>query len=265
MNELYIKDTNEENKLIPSKISLDDLVKIEGYSTKIQLAIMDLFCRYKKPKKILEIGTFHGRSSVLFSSYVNENEGVYWGIEPELTLAEITESNCKKVCPNGNVVIERNISNYSDIQNSKSPWFDIVHIDGEHSFTAVFQDLNIVKKVILNDGLIILDDFLFDLYPQITQAVYKWLDENPNFILLAAGGHKGIICNKMHYKEYADIILDKEFITELKKYDTGYDNITITRTSPLMDCPTIGISTNLDSINYYGNECGDGKIERIGL
>ena len=67
----------------------------------------------------------------------------------------------------------------------------------------------------------------------------------------------------MQYRNYADMILNEEFITELKKYETGYKNITITRTSPLMDCPTIGISTNISISNYLGNECGDGKIEKI--
>lgn len=252
-----------QGNLMPSKIKLEDLEKIDGFSWPIQLALIDLLCRYKKPTNALEIGTWHGRSAVIFASYVNDNQGVYWGIEPEHTRAQITEDNCKKVCPNGKIVVERNISNYSEILNNKIPWFDIVHIDGEHSFNAVYHDLDIVKTVILKEGLIILDDFFFDLYPQITQAVYKWLDDNPDYVLLAAGVCKGIICNKMQYRNYADMILNEEFITELKKYETGYKNITITRTSPLMDCPTIGISTNISISNYLGNECGDGKIEKI--
>ena len=264
MNELNLNQINQSN-LMPSKINLKDLENIEGFSWPIQLALIDLLCRYKKPKNALEIGTWHGRSAVIFASYVSDKQGVYWGIEPEHTRAQITEDNCKKVCPNGKIVVERNISNYSEILNNRIPWFDIVHIDGEHSYNAVYHDLDIVKNVILKEGLIILDDFFFDLYPQITQAVFKWLDNNPDYVLLAAGVCKGIICNKMQYRNYADMILNEEFITELKKYDTGYQNITITRTSPLMDCPTIGISTNVSISNFLGNECGDGRIEKIDL
>ena len=264
MNELNLSGLKESNKqLFDSKINLDELEKIDGFSWRIQLALIDLICRYKQPKNALEIGTWHGRSAVIFASYVNEQCGLYWGIEPEHERAQITEDNCKKVCPNGKVVIERNISNYSELLKNNIPWLDIVHIDGEHSFNAVYHDLDIVKNIILKEGIIILDDFFFDLYPQITQAVFKWLDNNPEFVLLAAGVCKGLICNKMFYKQYADIILNEEFITELKKYDTGYTNISIARTSPMMDCPTIGITTNISSANFIGNECGNGIIERI--
>ena len=264
INELTTDQLQQsDGHLLESKIDLDELEKIDGFSWRIQLALIDLICRYKQPKNALEIGTWHGRSAVILASYVNEQCGLFWGIEPEQTRAQITEDNCRKVCPNGRLKIERNISNYSEILNNKIPWIDIVHIDGEHSFNAVYHDLDIVKPNLLKEAIIILDDFFFDLYPQITQAVFKWLDDNPDYVLLAAGVCKGIICNKMEYKRYADMILNEEFITELKKYDTEYTNISITRTSPFMDCPTIGISTNVSECNYLGNECGDGSIEYI--
>jgi len=264
MNELDFSVLNPTT-LIPSKIKLKDLENIDGFSWAIQLALIDLFCRYIKPKNALEIGTWHGRSAVIMASYVNDKNGLYWGIEPEQTRAQITEDNCKKVCPNGTINIERNISNYSELWNKNVPFFDIVHIDGEHSFNAVYHDLDLVKKILLKDGIIILDDFFFDLYPQITQAVFKWLDNNPDYVLLAVGACKGIICNKMKYTHYSNIILNDDFVTELKHYDTGYDKITITRTSPLIDCPTLGITTNVSTSNFMGNECGDGHIEKIAL
>ena len=264
MNELDLSILNQTT-LMPSKINLKDLEKIDGFSWAIQLALIDLFCRYIKPINALEIGTWHGRSSVIMASYVNENNGLYWGIEPEQTRAQITEDNCNKVCPNGIINIERNISNYSELWNKNIPLFDIVHIDGEHSYNAVYHDLDLVKKLLLKEGLIILDDFFFDLYPQITQAVYKWLDDNPDYVLLAVGACKGMICNKMHYKNYADFMLSDDFIPELKKYDIEYNKISVTRTSPIIDCPTLGITTNVSTCNFIGNECGDGRIEKISL
>lgn len=250
--------------MLDSKINLDEVMNIEGFSWKVQLALLDLICRIKNPKNVLEIGTWHGRSGVIFSSYVNDNKGTYWGIEPDPTRAGITETNCKKYCPDGQVVVERNISDYSDLKKNNIPWMDIVHIDGEHSYTAVFNDLNLARKLLFNDGVIILDDFYFDMYPQITQATYKWLDMNPDCVLFAAGVCKGLICSKKHYKFWSDTLLSEDFVTTLKQCNNGYSNkITITRTSPLMDCPTFGISTNISSNNFLGNEAGDGSLEHV--
>jgi predicted O-methyltransferase YrrM len=92
MNELNLNQMNQSN-LMPSKINLKDLENIEGFSWPIQLALIDLLCRYKKPKNALEIGTWHGRSAVIFASYVNDKQGLYWGLnlnEPEHKLQKIT-------------------------------------------------------------------------------------------------------------------------------------------------------------------------------
>lgn len=249
--------------MIESKIDLDDLMKVDGFSWKIQLALIDLFCRCIEPKNTLEIGTWNGRSSIILAKYVNDKQGLHWGIEPNLERATITENNCRVVCPNAKVIIERNISDYSDLVSKQTPMFNLVHIDGEHSFNAVYHDLTFVDKLLLKEGIIILDDFYFDMYPQITQATYQWLSNNPEYVLLAVGACKGIICKKTFYRKYADMILDPSFLTELNKYKTDYGKMTITRTSPLMDCPTLGISTNISNADYVGNENDDGRIEKI--
>ena len=79
MNELDLSILNQTT-LMPSKINLKDLEKIDGFSWAIQLALIDLFCRYIKPINALEIGTWHGRSSVIMASYVNEKNGLYWDL-----------------------------------------------------------------------------------------------------------------------------------------------------------------------------------------
>ena len=250
--------------MIDSKINLATLSKIDGFSWPIQLALIDMFCRCVEPANALEIGTWHGRSGVILATYVNEKYGIYYGIEPDPQRADITYNNCGIVCPNGHVYVEKNISTNSQLLERHQPWLNIVHIDGEHTFNAVYNDLNIVKPLMLRDGIIILDDFFFDMYPQITQAVFKWLDQNPDWTLLCVGSCKGFLCNKISYKKYADMILDESFITELKKYDTYFTDISITKTSPISDCLTIGITTNISKDNYVGNECdSNGRVEKI--
>ena len=260
MNELNI--TYPNSLFVPSKIKIEELMKIEGFSWKIQLALLDMLCRFIKPNCVVEFGTWHGRSAVIFSSYVNDTKGMFWGIEPDKERQEITQKNCELVCPDGKIYIEKNISYYSSMKGER-PFTDIVHIDGEHSFNAVYGDLDLAKKILIRNGIIILDDFFFDMYPQITQATYKWLENNPDYILVAVGFCKGMICNRMFYNRYADMFLNDEFLTEIRKYDTGVSKISITRTSPLSDCLTLGLSTYVSTDNYVGNECADGKMEHI--
>ena len=186
--------------ILPRKVDIKSLKNIEGFSSEIQLALIDLICRYKNPNNVLEIGTWHGRTSVILAAYVNKKNGNYYGIEPHEKRADITLENCKNVCSPDILHIDKNVSFYSEMLK-KMLYLDIVHIDGEHSFSAVYNDLSIVSKIMQRDGIIILDDFFFDMYPQITQATYKWLNDNPDYVLLAAGAFKGFICNKMYYKK----------------------------------------------------------------
>ena len=122
------------------------------------------------------------------------------------------------------------------------------------------ENKKFVKKYIPNANKILNSDTVRDALI----AISDWLDMNPDYVLFAAGVCKGLICSKKHYKFWSDTLLSEDFVTTLKECNNGYSNkITITRTSPLMDCPTFGISTNISSNNFLGNEAGDGSLEHV--
>ena len=67
------------------------------------------------------------------------------------------------------ISINRTTSNEFFKKNKKK--FDLIYIDGSHHYLDVKKDLINSIKFINNNGIIILDDFIWDYY--------KKIDENP--------------------------------------------------------------------------------------
>ena len=71
-------------------------------------------------------------------------------------------------------------------------WF---HIDGEHTGTAVYRELEFANRIVNNDGIVVIDDFFSPRYPANTTEVIRYLEKNPfHFRLLAVGFNKGYLC-----------------------------------------------------------------------
>jgi hypothetical protein len=49
------------------------------------------------------------------------------------------------------------------------------HIDGMHRFSNVIADLQLCETMLASYGIISVDDFHTDLFPQVPAAVYKYL------------------------------------------------------------------------------------------
>lgn len=72
--------------------------------------------------------------------------------------------------------------------------FRFVHVDGEHTAEAVASDLALAAALLSVDGLVVVDDFFNWMYPQVTQAVFRHLREQPDqFALLLAGFNKAYL------------------------------------------------------------------------
>lgn len=164
-----------------------------------------LFCNLgrfyqKKSPAILEIGIFCGKSflalGLAFSSpgrvvgvdpfYENftdspalEDEGEYLeeaahhlSKKDRLDLLDKTLSASNKYRPG----LEKRFDVLQMTQDeffAKRPdKFDIVHIDGEHTFQAVFDFFNDAHEVLRLGAIVIVDDFLNPGFPGISEAVH---------------------------------------------------------------------------------------------
>ncbi len=55
-----------------------------------------------------------------------------------------------------------------------------IHIDGEHTGSAVSNDLDIAHELTMDGGIVVLDDFFSVAYPQITFSAVRYLDRYPD-------------------------------------------------------------------------------------
>lgn len=70
--------------------------------------------------------------------------------------------------------------------------FNLIHIDGEHSYKAVFDIINQFKNILSSDSLVIIDDMPNPGFPEISEAVYVHPDYNKNIFPVFYGFNKSV-------------------------------------------------------------------------
>jgi hypothetical protein len=77
------------------------------------------------------------------------------------------------------------------------------HIDGMHRFSAVISDLRACEHLLGEYGIISVDDFHTDLFPQIPAAVYKYLYSGASDLcIFLVGLNKAYLCRNIAKKYY---------------------------------------------------------------
>ena len=147
----------------------------------------------EKKLEYLEIGAYEGRSTI----FVCEN---FQNIKVTVVDPYIEYDEMDAVVKNSNMeeVFERfkqNTFNFSEridiYRNSSEDFFkknikkfDIIYIDGSHFYLDVKNDLINSLKIIKKNGIIILDDFIWDHYEKIQEnpigGILPTIQANPN-------------------------------------------------------------------------------------
>lgn len=111
-----------------------------------------------KPKFIAEIGTEFGGSSLLWSTIASENDGVFFGIDPEpLRAKDIVTTNIPTLPSYWFSGVSQNetiIFNLKDKLNDYGNLLDFLFIDGSHEMEDVYQDCKNYIPLIKSNGLI---------------------------------------------------------------------------------------------------------------
>lgn len=239
--------------------------EIEGWFSTESIGIWDSFLEFQKKSQLQgnigEIGVWHGKSALLAAMHLRKNEKMLL-VDPR-PMHEAKEV-IKKNCPNSLCAFFEHTSSHlkkiEAYQNSASSfrWF---HIDGEHSSQAAYLDLEIADYLLSEDGMIVVDDFFKPMYPQITAAVFKYIDSRPMRLQLILVGHgKGYICRPRIAKTYLSFIknnLHSEMI------ERGISNITIFKTTSPDDMNCFGIGDKYLDFNYRGPDWGDQRMIQI--
>ena len=236
-------------------ISVVRLGAIQGFSNITQRMLMQFMLNSVKPGRSLEIGVWHGRTALqLISSSSLE---VYL-VDSNIEMLDISRKHIESFFEDSaNVTYIHDDSMKHDFSGLKSS-IDFIHIDGQHTKSAVLNDLDASKLMLTNEGVIAIDDFFMFKYPQITEAVYEWLLKNSDFKLFLVSEYKAFICRNDFYSTYTNDIINnmKSFANE-----NNLKCCNISKTSFISDSFTYSV------LFSEGKDCGveysDNFIEHI--
>jgi hypothetical protein len=123
--------------------------------------------------------------------------------------------------------------------------YDLIYIDGGHLYDEVLNDLNVYKKIVSDDGLIMLDDFINSEEGKlqnlgVVEAVLKFLEENPEYQpLILTKSTDNAWCNILLSKKQSNIneIISNELISSRIFFVEIPDNLlSYIKNSPKENC-----------------------------
>jgi len=188
-----------------------------------------------KNKPMLEIGVGNGGSLYTICSYSDnvwavDNWKYGWDKTP-------VEQACKSLDCNVTFV---DIAS-SDVKPVDFPIFDFVHLDANKGQDETFADLNLVAKMCF--GIICVDDYMNSVWPEVTWAVDKFIDESPEWQKLLIGNHQIFLCkknnnlmkhlidlplvlrNNIYYITYGDLPKDAQLFVDNGKMTYTWHNL----------------------------------------
>jgi predicted O-methyltransferase YrrM len=172
---------------------------------------------------VAEIGPFEGRFFIALAHALASGEKALaidlfdW---PNPEVMGRFEANCAK----HGVPAERRIAWKADSRRMRPEELlakldgrlaRFIHIDGEHSRTALTHDLELATAVLAQEGLIVLDDMLHPGYPTLMVAVHDYLGRHPEMCVLCiidretvVAATKFVLCRAEWFKPYEAQLLE---------------------------------------------------------
>jgi predicted O-methyltransferase YrrM len=88
------------------------------------------------------------------------------------------------------------------ILSPMTPLVRFAHIDGEHSYDAVYSDLELARRYLTGGGLLVLDDIFNMNSACCTHALFDYLRDQPLVQCVAMGFRKAYLCESRHLQVY---------------------------------------------------------------
>jgi predicted O-methyltransferase YrrM len=131
----------------------------------------------KENVKMLEIGSFQGRSTVwMLENILTHETSTITCIDTFEGSVEHTNDQCKDLwemfshntAPFGDkVVVQKGSSHVKLREMANTPTYDIIYVDGDHSAPSVLQDAVLSFPLLKPGGVLVFDDYLWQGQPDI--------------------------------------------------------------------------------------------------
>lgn len=234
---------------------------LPGWFFPRSIAIWDCLLSYQRELSIagnvLEIGVWRGRSALLAAMHAQAGEQCLF-VDPALhakteeLLQHATPARCEFV---GDVsaALHR-----SPRMTSEARTYRWIHIDGEHSGTAVYDDLTIGLQLLHERGVLVIDDFFNPVWPQITSAALAFCARHAHELaMFLVADNKGYFCRPRQQAMYMRYLRERMF-QELKL--RGQDNFTICKTTVADDLNCFGIVNRFKNRDFVGPDWAEDSL-----
>ena len=99
--------------------------------------------------------------------------------------------------------------------------FQAVHLDGEHTYSAIKDAIDYFDDILIEGAWIIFDDFTNPGFPSIPEAVHCHKDYKKTFFPVFYGFNKAVFLYKPDSMNYLNGIIDRLYLL-YEKYKTRY-------------------------------------------
>ena len=176
-----ILDTN-------TSITLTDLNPSDGNITPIELVVISLLISTLKPKKIVEIGTFNGRTTINMAlNQPKDGEIITFDLPNNKTKLPLAPSEEKYILgKDGN---RRSHAQIKQIYGDSADYdftdyidrIDFMFVDGSHSYEYTMHDSRLAYNLVRRGGYILWHDYDSPHWPGVTEALNELYLSNSDF------------------------------------------------------------------------------------
>jgi predicted O-methyltransferase YrrM len=168
---------------------LDEIIehpRFPGVSDPPILSLLGTFIRTTQPRRVLEIGTYIGLSTVFIADILNTNEarGHLWTVDPDTTAHELAEPWAERAGVRDVVSFVVGFSTEPTVASAlrAAGPFQFVYVDSSHSYEGTLAELHLIFEDWWLDraGLLMLhdaSDFARRWDPTAKGGVRRALDE----------------------------------------------------------------------------------------
>jgi len=212
------------------------LDEIHGWCLPEALATWDSLLSFQKSLSItgniLEIGVWRGKTAALMLNHLNTQQEKIYLVDINLQMDEL-KKNLSLVSNDQDNIVYHQASSFGlehiNFPANSCKW---IHIDGKHTGEAVYNDLKAADKFLSYNGIVCIDDFFEHQYPQITQAVFRYLDKNPYSFGMFLCGFKKAYLARIEYIENYLTHCHKGLLQDLEARNAS---VTISKTTYIAD------------------------------
>lgn len=157
------------------------------------LSLLVAFCAITKPRRMLELGTYHGFGTMAISEILSTNKspGILVTVEPRQEYQERAKEFLAQAGLTSSVHFVCGFSTDEAVLTAVGEYapYDIIYIDSSHEYIQTLEELDlylIKRRLIRPGGLVFLHDITLNIEndPGVGRAVDEWIKRNPEYYYL---------------------------------------------------------------------------------